>query len=524
MKPRVKRILFWVIWALFVAAVVGWLMYIPYRPAELYRLVPSNAAFLSHHQQVSERIDELLVNPLVQAILPMAELEADDVALWLDDPASRRWLDRLLARDLLLQYVPALGPTRDPAWAFVGWIGSESIRLRWWLTRGRPAGFEKVRRHAGGSYWMVDTGGADGDPVLSIGLVEGILVGAWSHDPHAVRHLLDVYDGIAPRAEQPAAPINRIGTAPDRGWWRGPDLWDGGLTHYSFALDAASGTGLAGTVRVERPAALPTLSPTSIETMGRFWGGVPFMLIGADPDSLFQAALPYWPPPVIRAFHGLRATHAEGPLLLAITGGEYAGTLLAISVPALNIAWRINDEAAFLEQLSALLDGLNRAYRWGLVLTQQRAHGQTVYTIEGTGIGLYATLRRDQQVAFTIVDNWVIGASHQRTLNRFLERYRDPLALVEADEGGWQDAVRAGGVAGVGRLDIRRGARTLRLALMTWSMALLGEDGPEARVTRQRIQTARNWLDMLETWGEIETRLQASDDYWAVTLRIGDPD
>ncbi|GEM_PF-1304342 len=516
---KAKRIGFWLLLSVFVVAVVTWLFYVPYQPQRLYRLVPDNTAFLSYHRNLAERADDVLANPLVRSVMSMAGFAPEEVDAWRADPAVRNWLEPIWERDLLLLHVPAVGPGRDPAWVFGGWIGGGSIRLRWWLTRGQPDGFEKVRRHAGGSYWTVDTGAAPGEEHLSIGIVEGILIGAWSRDPHAVRHILDVYDGIAPRTpEQPMASL-----APDHGWWRTWNPWDNQSARYTFAVDALHGDGIAGHVQLARSVELPMLAPTDIETISRLWGGIPFWVLGAEPDSLFNAAQPYLPAPVFRIYHGLRNTHRDGPLLLALTGGEYAGSTLGISVPALNVAWPVRDETAFVDTVRGLLDGLNAAYRWGLVLTESRVHGRTIYRIEGTGLQVYALARPDQQVAFTLIDGWVVAASHQRTLLRLLERYTDPLALIEADDGGWKEMVRAGGAAGVSHIDIRAGARTIRLALMTWSLALLREEGPETRTTRQRIQAARAWLDILETLGIINLSLASDEDHWTLQLEIGEP-
>jgi hypothetical protein len=522
---RKKRPVFWLVLVVFAAGALFWLVHVPYRPSALYRLIPPDTVFVSHHRLLAERWDDFAANPLARTLITSMGLDVEEVGLWSEDPETRIWLDKLLARDLLIAHAPAMGPRRDPAWILGGWIGGESIRLRWLLSRGRLSGFEKVRRHAGGAYWLVDLG-EDEAPFLSISVVEGMLVGVLSEDPHAVRHILDVYDGLAP-----AHPLSRTGawdshgcaddTTPDRGWFIGPNE-RGMQTTYFFGFDQVDEKGLRGALCRAEPGELPALQTRDIEIPSRFFGGVPFVLIGLNPEAGYALWLNLLPPALQEVLQGLYETDMAGLLLLAATGGEYAGTMAGISVPAVMGAWPVIDEAEALSRLQALMDRLNALFRWGVVLTDTRVDDRPVYVVESTANTPYAAFRSRERVAFTFVDGWMVVATHALPLMKLLERYDRPEAIFEADQGGWQREVRQGAAAAYGYLDLRGGARTLRLAISAWSVKLLFDDPQGSREQRQRLKEIRAWIDTLEPMGGAHLWLDQREGWLTLRFALGE--
>lgn len=520
-----KRMLFWFLLVAFSAGTIFWFFHVPYRPADLYRVVPANATFVSHHRVLAERWDDFSANPLARALFISMGLDLEDMGEWSADPATRVWLDKLLARDLLIAHVPEIGPGRDPAWVLTGWIGGESIRLRWLLTRGKLEGFERFERVVGRPYWLVDTDD-ESEEHLSISIVDGMLIGVFSRDPHAVRSVLDVYDGLVPRhplvrADAWTSIRSTEESVPDRGWFVAPNE-AGTPTTYFFDFTEVDQAGIRGSLRRQEVGALPVMKTTNIEVPSRLLGGVPFCLVGMNPEAGVALWLDLLPLVLQEVVQGVFATDAVELLLLAVMGGEYAGTLSGVSVPALMAAWPVADEAAALEGVRALLDRLNAIFRWGLVVTETQVDERPVYVIESTANTVYTAFRFRERIAFTLVDGWMVVSSHAFPLMRILGRYDRPEAIFEADQGGWQSEVRRGDAAAYGYLNLQSGARTLRLAISAWSVKLLFDDPKGSRETRQQLNEIRAWVDTLEPMGAAHLWLNRNDDWLTLRFALGE--
>ncbi len=519
------RILFWALLALFVVGAILWTFHVPYRPSELYRLIPPNAVYMSHHERLGERWEEFLANPLARTLFTSMGLELEELEEWTDDPETRVWLDKLLARDLVLVHTPAMGPGRDSAWVIAGWIGGESIRLRWLLSRGRIEGFEKIRRATGGSYWLVNTGD-DVKEHLSISIVEGMIVGAFSKDPHAIRHIVDIYDGLVqghPFADTHPTAMDTCGDeyAMDRGWFIAPH-YEGGEARYFFGFSQVDPRGMRGTLCMQQPGELPSMRTTDVEIPARLFGGLPFAVVGMNPEAGYAFLLNQLPPTLQTIFQGLYETNIRDVFMLKAMGGDYTGTLAGIAVPALMAVWPVEDEQEALEGMQALVDRLNAMFRWGLVVTETRSGGRPVHVIESTAATPYAAFRFRERVAYTAVDGWIVLSTHAFPLMRVLDRYDGPESLFEADQGGWQREVRRGTAAAYGYLDLAGGARTLRLALSAYSMKLLFDDPQGSRELRQRLNEVRAWIDTLEPIGGGHLWLDQQEGVLSLRFAVGD--
>ena len=515
-----KRIVFWFLLAVFATACLYWLVSVPYRPTQLYRFLPANTTFVSHHRLLAERWDEFLANPLARVVLASSGIDLNELGEWSGDPDTRFWLDKLLARDVVIAYSPSLGPGRQPAWVIAGWIGRESIRLRWLLQRNSFPGFEQIQRHAGGSYWLVDLD-EPSNQHLSIGITEGMLVGVYSADPHAARHILDAYDGLAPRLMTPPEPgCGDEGTL-DFGWFIAPDE-TGFDTRYTFSLDAIQPEGLRGTICMPHVSEWPVFSPTDIEIPARLFGGIPFVLLGTRPDALRALAFDYLPANARIVFDEIYDHHLDDFVLLAMSGRPYGGSIAGIGIPSLIGAWPVSEREAALQSTKQLLDRLNATMRMGLVSTESRVGRHSLYTIESTLRTPYAALRERERVAYAVVDGWFLLASHAGPLQLLLERYDGPESLIDADVGGWQRPLRRGRTAAYGYIDFRGGARAAHLALSAYSAKLLFENPRGSREARERISEARAWIDVLEPMGYAQLWLDHSDGMRKLGFALGE--
>lgn len=519
---RGPLIRFWALLLIFIGVLLWWTFYVPYQPERMARMIPLHAEYASHHEALAGRWDDFVSNPLARSLFTSMGLDPVDLKTMMDDPAVRPWMEKLLARDLVVAYVPASGQVRDPVWVMSGWIGSESIKLRWLLSRDKISGLRKIRRQAGGVYWVVDA------PIktrenLSIALVEGVLVACFSRDPHAVRHVLDVYEGIEPRHPEWES-LLKVGAtlntpdAPDQGWFFLPNEPDAVL----FSLDQADAHNFAGTLCWPESLTLPGMQPVNAETPSRFMGGEPFAAVGASPEAVLTLSGLYLPEPapsVIRQIGRMAPVDTVAGFLL---GGEYSGSLMGIAIPSLMVAWPVDDETNSLALAAAVLDRLNSLYRWGLVVTESRVGERIAHVVESTDDTPYARLRTRENMAYTVIDGWFILSSHAGPLFKLMSRYDRPESLFEADLGGWQKNLRSSESGGFAWIDMGAGAKTIRLALSAYSIKLLFEDASNTRELRQRLNEIRAWVDTLAPLGQAQVQMEQTREGIVLHIQVGE--
>ena len=100
--------------AVFLIAATGYLFWMPYDPASLYRAIPADAALVSSHQNLAARWPQLATNIWLNPLLDAEETSGqtpDHNTLF---SVSR--LVRLARRDTLLAYLPTPGGIGKPAW------------------------------------------------------------------------------------------------------------------------------------------------------------------------------------------------------------------------------------------------------------------------------------------------------------------------------------------------------------------------------------------------------------------------
>jgi hypothetical protein len=529
-----RRIVFWALLLVFSAACLVWFVYVPYRADQVLRPLPANASLVSRHFDLAARWDAFQANPLMRALLVSAGVDLEDLAAWTGDEDVRRWLDRLLARDVVLAYTPSVGPFEEPAWLGVSWIGGDSIRLRWLLQRQGGAWLDPIRRHVGDVYWLLREPFEPGQYV-SLSVVEGMLLVAVSGDPHAIRHVLDVYDGIEPRswADGVAGDTGvtvSTSTVPDRIWMGASPLGDGtGPWQLDLAqLDAThvSGSMTMATAVASGPSAWPAFEVEDVEPAALFFGDVPFFMLASRPDAVgdwVEERLPETVQQVWQAGAWEELIPPRAPLLLAASGRPYGGTVMGVPVPALVAAWPLPAEADGEALAAAWLDRLNARWRWGLLAAQQPVGARSMWVIESAAMTPYAVVRENERLAYSVVDGWFVLASHASALRGLLERYDGVAALTAAEAGGWLEPVRAGAATVYGFADIRAAADPLRMAISAYSIKLLFDRGEGSQALRQQLNAAQAWLDALEPMGRAQVWVTQTADQRTMRFQVGEP-
>lgn len=522
MKKR--RLVFWILLIAFFGGVIFWLVHVPYRPERMYRLIPAQADFVSTHIELAPRWDEFSGNPIALSLFRTMGLDIDEWAEELEDPNVRHWVDKLLVHRTVIAHVPSVGRYGVPSWFGVSWIGGESIQLRWLLKRGRLDGMTRVDHHAGVTFWRVE-----GDPedreYLSLAVVEGMVVAAWSEDPDAVQYALDTYDGRFPSLVDTQAHgfEPRCGEqALDWGWYHPRDVISDFLPLY-FEFSRIDERGLSGALCVPGSEHWERIPLNGLEPLGRLLGPLPFTFVGAHPDG-FWALWDQWAPETWNAAtaYTLREVPVEGPMVLAVMGNEYGGRLFGIGVPSLMLAAYVGEGEAAVRAAKDTLDGLNGRYRWGLVPQKTHVGNHPVYVVESTADTAYARFRFRDQIAYTHRDGWFLAASHADALMKLMTRYEGIGAVAEADEGPWRTGMAKSDAAAYGWLDLSRGATVVRTAIMAWSLKLLFEDPVESEDIRRRLSEARAWVDALAPMLRMQLWLDADGEMTTLKFELGE--
>ncbi len=527
-----RSIFFWLLLVAGLGLAAWWLLFVPYRPQRLYSAIPINATFISEQRDLAARWDSFSKNPVTLSLLGAAGIKTKDVEDLAKDPVSRAWFDKLAARDVVMAYVPNVGPGGDPAWVLVSWLGGKSQRLRWDLSWGRIPDFTAQPAYRGRVYWKVNDADLEADQVLTVAFVEGMLVGCIASQPQAMREVLDTYDGLLPAITRNA---NFPGTgpwcsdplAPDRGWINmpgapEPSSWQSGFFSYEF-LDVATGS-ISGQICGQAPFnfAQPAFSELRAgENLTRLFGKLPQSLILTRSSLVLPMIESPLCPAWLRITGELIREQNADTLLLAMTGDEYSGHFKGLRVPALLVGIPVEDAPGARRWIEQALDRLNARYRWGLIPRSIRAGTNTIYVIEETTTNFYTHLTLDEKIAYAQCGNWLLFSSNLETLQKLVARYDQPESLNEADECSWAKEMNDVKASGYAWFDLERSGKTIRLALATYSLKLLLEDPRGSQPLRQQLNEAKAWIDTLAPLGRACFWLRADGKNMEIKFKAG---
>jgi hypothetical protein len=525
---RSGRAVFWILLAAFVAAGVGWILYVPYDPVRLYRAIPADATLVSTHDNLAARWEQALRDPVALAVLRSLGVKDKDLANLARNRAPRRWLRRMASRRTVFAYLPGVAPDQPPAWAAATWIGAHGHQLRWALFWTWTRRLRVLRLEDGRPCWSWRVKTSDGEVPVSFALSEGVLVACLSDDPLAVRRLLQSLDGL------PWCPSVLAGPLPerarrlwppdrsDRGWLPVAErhrLPAFGPTLLAYGLDIAPGTGAC--LRVRADAALPAaplLCPTGhVAALARLLGNAPDLLCLCPATYLSLAdGLPV-PPAWVRLLRELLAEGERGPegqLFAAVLDAQHAGRIRGplgssltpfiqgIKVPTVLAGWRSDMRGDAMEQrLSAALDRMNRTHRTGLIPHPIAIPPYTVIAIEETRDSFYGRFEREERVACLLADGWVVICSNLRALRKLLEETRD---------GSLPDwAAQITGQSSEAALWANPAAlsQTLRDAAAATILALYVRDAAGTVGTRKQLALTKAWLEGLRPFDRFSAGL-----------------
>ncbi|TAN37749.1 MAG: hypothetical protein EPN23_04325 [Verrucomicrobia bacterium] len=510
-----------------------WLLYVPYRPERLLRVIPANAQLLTIHQNLATRWPAMLQNPVLQSLAMSVGVDAFALRTLATDAETLRWVQRLAAHDTALAYIPHIGASGRPAWVLASWLGGDSQKLRLQLLWFPPPGFTRHAPHNGVPYWTVNVPGLKPGVQLALAFVEGMVIATLGDDSSAILELLDSSDGILPSlASARGAKFSDYQclapSAPDHGWvdtgalvQRKPNTpVPPPLTMSLTAVEPHYAEGnLCGPLPL--PAAKTSAKPMEAGDLVKLTGNLPMVaaLIRTETalPSLETILGPAWKDELNAA---LQLQHADR-IALFLMGGDYGGRLYGFRIPALIAGFPVRAGEAMPGLLHGVLDRLNTQRGWGLIPREIKIGNHTLYAVEGTRQNAFSLLPPEELPAYTVCDNWFLVASSLRALTALVARYDRPEAAEQAGTARWTDGLDIARGGAYGWVDFARARDELRLIIAGYSLKLMLDDPRKAAGQRQQLNTYKAWLDALAPLGQAKLWLTSDGQLSALRFEIG---
>ncbi|MBU0714781.1 MAG: hypothetical protein KJ964_05450 [Verrucomicrobia bacterium] len=519
--------------AVFFIAVIGYLFWIPYDPASLYRAIPADAALVSSHQNLAQRWPQLATNIWLNPLLGTEETSGQT-----SDPNTLRSVSRLIQlarRDTLFAYLPTPGGTGKPTWMAVSWIGGWSPCVRWALYWGRWSGsqwpiIKELGTFGSRTMWGLQTPLADGQR-LSFACGDGVLLACLSPDPAAIRYVLMAYDGLIP-STRVLAELRKMPepVSPDVAWgqWQGTNAEKFTLTG---ALTRFDDQGLSATIRLQpSPYRQVQLADSiNIAAVEQALGNLP-ALVMALPLPTLQDGLcsttteSTWLQTIRRILQSDWIQQDTNGLVLALFTGEYGGGYgrkpLRLSIPALMAFIRVRQPESIRRMIGRELDLLNARHRLGLIQDPipLTVGSQAIWTIEITSNNTLAALEAEDRPAYTLVGDWLIVSSQAGSLAKLIRRFQKLGNETPLTPEGWHGAMSAKNTSGLVWLDLDAGGKTVQLALSLWGLSQRTADTPSMP---HAIKAVRTLLDQIRPLQSCTLWMEPEGSNAVVHVEIG---
>jgi len=543
MTRILRRIVFWSLLAVFIASSVFWIFYVPYDSRAVLRAIPSNAAYVSVHENLAGRWNDVSASPLLRSLAWGAGISATNLDATLADRETIKWIDKLAGRQVAIAYLPSLGDTHCEGWLFSAWIGGFSQRLRWYASLGWVEELKQSGSYAKQRLWSMRLPGMRGNMKISVAISEGVIMGCVSQIPQGVRFMIESFDGLKPDsmaaagAQAADSSLFWKGTASDRGWVNYE-----GVPPFCFELPVLRGSNAQG--RIVIPAGMSSnsalLSVTQFQDLGQFLGDTPEIIclsrLGNARRILAMPEIPAEARSVAdMVMKDLGGKH-DGNMFVCMFGGKYRGRMKSllpgglgdeiggIPVPSVMVGLEMSNTNQAYDVVSATLDRLNSEYKLGLIPRPVVVGNETVISFEGTSQNKYSTFRSEERVCYFAFHRWLILSSNLDSLSKIVARFQREEAAKEAASARWMKRLADDERTAVFFwTDMAAAGTTIRDALALGKISLGFNQSPQVRKSRKMLSFAMDWFDLLRQLGPCSISVEPGRETMEVRVRQGDP-
>ncbi|MEI8350972.1 MAG: hypothetical protein WCG36_01540 [bacterium] len=527
-----NRLFFWLILVVAMILAACWLFHVPYQPDRIFSAIPSDVTVVSVQTNLAAQWEPLLRNPLLGDVLKAGGVQDADLAALTTNTVIREWARKLASDQSVIAFTPSLGARHKPALVFASWIGSRSRSLRWQTAWIKSRDFFPVTLDEGRlTFYRVRTSLDKSELHLSLALSEGLVLGCLSSDPAGVACLLETAEERPGRHSLAStgkpAQARHLLQRPSSQWgWL-----ELGHTLIAYRVELTARqlslymTGQNSLPEAKPLAALPGLNGVQplIVDKSDFLALLPLgwlqAMIPKEPSSLWLQS--------IREFTETNNTGADALAFAAVLDQQHNGRLRGplgstlrafikgVKTPTILIGLQVGSRREADARLRRLIDQLNRQYAFTLESRMEEG-SKGITLIEEPGRNFYGSFEAGERIAATMVDDWLILASNASILKHVLETAGTPPTEGRTPDGA--------GPSALAHIQLNSLGQTLRNVAGILKLVTLFKGASNMEATRERLNQAGTWADVLQAFGEANVSMSTSGRFFHITIEVGRED
>lgn len=509
MLPKSKRVL--AIFFLAVIATLFWCLHFSYREGCLLSAIPGRAVFVSEHDALGTRWEELVQGAAGQTVARLDGIASAEPYL-----EYSRIARLLMNKKAVSAFVSGYAPSVKGRWVASCWLGSRSQLFRWGivrlLVRGTTSGHLSDRT----PYWICRNRGK----TVIFAVRGGVLIAVCGDDKDLLQDMLRNLDSSV--GGSPNINLKRLAEArkafPDRkdvAWLQVPlsvsgdgnallalDQQDDGVVlDAALSMQLESGGSLsdsAGNVSLVAGALVDAIAVGKWNTLKGFLG-----------DAKGN--------PVLGFLNDVSGDSADA--FIGVMSEEFSGKIYNIKVPVLLAGISVKPDIDVTKRVYDLMDKLNAEKGLGIIPVKMPTDTEyPVIVAGGSKMNLFGGIK--ERPALTVRDGWLVLCSDMESLLGLMLTNSGSIAT---EPPRWAALMaKRDGVAGV-YMDSIASEQAIRNAIAVYTLSLIA-DGEATAEKRGQLDALRAMVEGLADVGEVSAVVRPDGDRLRISVLLGSED